>query len=317
MPFDRRTFRRFAAHPRRLMLAGLAAWALARAPAAELKTAGQSYFGTHQYVEYVAGNLPLVLVSPHGGRLRPNTVPDRKEGVVDADWNSQEVARAIHDECLARTGRHVHLVASQLHRRKLDPNRELREAAQGNAAAERAWREFHAAIEGACASAVAEHGFAFLIDVHGHAHPIARLELGYGLRAAQLNQPDADFDRAGAVAASTVRDLHARVGGSGAALIRGPQSLGALLAERGYRAVPSPQDPGPGGNPFFSGGYIVLRHAGNAATTKVDGVQLEMPRIGIRDTPANRAAFARAVVDVLNRFFRDRYQFDFLARATP
>jgi N-formylglutamate amidohydrolase len=276
---------------------------------------GRSYFRAQRHVEYVAGNLPVVLVAPHGGRLRPEAIPDRKEGVLDGDANTQELARAMAEEFLARTGRNAHLVLSLLHRRKLDPNREIKEAAQGSAAAEAVWREFHAAIEGALAAAVAQHGFAFLIDLHGHAHPIPRLELGYGLGAAQLNQSDAAFDRSNFAGLSTVRDLHARVGGSGAALLRGPGSLGDLFARRGYRAVPSPQEPAPGANPFFSGGYIVRRHAGEPATTKVDGVQFEIHRTGVRDTAENRAAFARASVDVLTTFLRERYRFEAVERA--
>lgn len=299
---------------RRLVLLFAAGLALAGLAVAAEKTPGQSYFGTHRYIEYIAGELPLVFTSPHGGQLRPEGLPDRKEGVTTSDVFTQEVARAIRDELLARTGRHAHLIASHLHRRKLDPNREIREAAQGNADAEQTWREFHAAIEGALAAATARHGFAFLIDVHGHAHPIPRLELGYGLGAAQLNQGDAAFDQSDFAALSSLRDLHAGRRGSGAALLRGPGSLGDLLAQRGYRSVPSPQEPGPGPNPFFSGGYIVQRHAAGPATTKVDGVQIEMHRAGVRDTAENRAAFARALVESLTVFLRERYGFELKPR---
>jgi hypothetical protein len=282
--------------------------------AAEPRQPGRSYFGTNRYIEYIAGDLPIVLTSPHGGRLRPDTLPDRTDGVLDSDVNTQELARAIAAELSALAGHHAHLVASHLHRRKLDPNREIKEAAQGNATAERAWREFHASIEGALAAAVAAHGFAFLIDVHGHAHPIARIELGYGLGATQLNQSDAAFDRSDFAAVSTIRDLHATVGGSGAALIRGPRSLGDFFAERGIRAVPSPQDPRPDKNPFFSGGYTVVHHTGGKNTPKVDGVQIETYRAGIRDTAANRERFAKITVEALTLFLRERYQFDLAAK---
>ena len=278
------------------------------------KQPGRAYFGSERYVEYVAGNLPIVLVSPHGGRLRPDNLPDRTSGVLDMDANTQELARVIQDELQSRTGRHAHLVVSHLHRRKLDPNRELKEAAQGNARAEQAWHEFHAAIEGALRLAVAAHGFAFLIDVHGHAHPVARLELGYGLGAVQLRQSDEAFDSSQLIGVTTIADLHARLGGSAAALLRGPRSLGDLFAQRGYRAVPSPQEPDPAENPFFSGGYIVHRHAAAPGTTKVDGVQIESPRVGLRDTEKNRAAFAKAVADVLIVFLRERYDCDLSAK---
>lgn len=278
--------------------------------AAEPKIPGQSYFGTGRYIEYVAGDLPLVITVPHGGRVAPNSLPKRTKGVREMDANTQELARALADELRSRSGGgHAHVVFSLLHRSRLDPNREIREAAEGQPEAERAWREFHAAIEGALAAAVARHGFAFLVDLHGHAHPIARLELGYALTAAQLNVSDADLDASGVIAGSSVRDLYTKRGGSAAALLRGPQSFGARLVEAGLRAVPSPAEPQPGDHPFFSGGYIVRVHAGAAETTKVDGVQIECPRAGVRDTPDNRKRFARAAADALLVFLRDHYGF--------
>eukprot|EP01035_Chromulina_nebulosa_P041260 gene41260-55805_t len=56
------------------------------------KIPGQSYFGTERYVEYVAGDLPIVLTSPHGGRLKPDTIPDRTEGATDTSSNSLTAA---------------------------------------------------------------------------------------------------------------------------------------------------------------------------------------------------------------------------------
>lgn len=280
-------------------------------PAPAEKIPGQSYFGTDRYIEYLAGDLPIVLTSPHGGSLKPTAIPNRQQGVTGMDVNTQELARAVADEFYARTGHRVHLIASHLHRIKLDPNREIVEAAQGNPIAERAWQEFHASIRGALAAAVAQHGFAFLVDLHGHAHPIARVEIGYALEAAQLNQTDAAFDASGLIALTTLRDLAARLGGSPTDLLRGPRSLGDFFESRGIRATPSPKEPQPGTNPYFSGGYTIRQHAGAADTPNVDGVQFETYRAGLRDTPENRAKFAKVAVESLMLFIEERYPFKF------
>jgi len=296
--------------PTTVALLALATTAFAATPPAE-KIPGQSYFGTDRYVEYLAGDLPIVLTSPHGGRLKPDAIPNRTYGSTDMDANTQELARAIVDEFYARTGHRPHLVASHLHRGKLDPNREIKEAAQGSVLAERTWGEFHASIKGALAAAVAQHGFAFLVDIHGHAHPIPRIELGYALDAKQLNQSDQALDASGLIELTTLRDLAARLGGSPSTLLRGPRSLGDLFTQRGVRAVPAPQDPQPGDHPFFSGGYLVRQHAAAPDTPKVDGLQIETYRIGLRDTPENRAKFAQAAVDALLIFVHERYAYDF------
>src|SRR5262245_25104310 len=79
---------------------------------------GQSYFGRNQYIEYVAGDLPLIISAPHGGRDRPEELPDRAEGTFAFDTNTQELARAVGDELHARTGGWPHLIICRLHRRK-------------------------------------------------------------------------------------------------------------------------------------------------------------------------------------------------------
>lgn len=295
--------------PLRLLIALLVLAAASPAPAATPapKVPGQSYFGTARHMEYIAGDLPLVLTVPHGGRAQPADLPTRRKGVTVMDANTQELARELVAELERLSGGRVHLILSHLHRSRLDPNREIVEAANGHPGAEQVWREFHAAIEGALAAAVARHGFAFLVDLHGHSHPVARLELGYALAAPQLNRGDKEFDASGVISVSTLSDLHARRGGSAADLIRGPRSLGTLLAAAGLPATPSGPDPQPGNQPFFAGGYIVQRHAAAAGTPKVDGLQIECPRAGVRDTPENRARFGRISAPVLLEFLRENY----------
>lgn len=288
--------------PRLLVIVALSAAAVLQGAESVAK------FGTDRFVEYAPGDLPIVITSPHGGDLAPEGIPNRTVGVTDRDFNSLLLARAIVDALEKTSGHRPHLVASHLHRRKLDPNREIKEAAAGNKQAERAWSEFHDFVREATKAGVAKHGFAFLIDVHGHAHPLPRLELGYALTGAQLNQSDAAFNKSDFAAISTLRDLHAKLGGSGADLIRGPRSLGTLFTERGIRAVPSAQEPGPGPGPFFSGGYIVNTHARDAP--RVDGVQFEAWRNGIRDTEENRRRFAAIAAEVLGVFLRERYDYE-------
>src|SRR5690606_7199034 len=132
------------------------------------------------------------------------------------------------------------------------------------------------------------------IDLHGHGHEIPRLELGYLLSASQLAGNDAALNAPSTVQRSSIRRLAQTGPTSHAALLRGTSSFGTLLENEGYPAVPSTSQPHPDGAPYFTGGYSTERH-GSRDGGLIDGIQIEANRIGVRDTEANRQAFAEAL----------------------
>jgi hypothetical protein len=268
--------------------------------------AGQTYFGREQYVEYLAGDMPVILSAPHGGYGEPAEIPDRTWGKTGQDRQVQEMARAVREALHDRFGGWPHVVISHLHRVKLDPNREIGEAAQGNPFAEWAWGEFHQFMEDAADAVAQQHGRGLYVDLHGHSHAIPRLELGYLLTSDDLEQPDALLENAEYVNKSSVRTLAEECDSSFGALLRGPFSLGGLLAQRGFAAVPSPAAPDPGGADYFSGGYDLRRH-GSRDGGPISAVQIEMQFEGVRETEAERAAFAVAVAGALETYFALHY----------
>jgi hypothetical protein len=266
-----------------------------------IATGGTRHLGRNSYVEYRAGTLPIVISAPHGGTLEPTEIPDRTSGVVVRDRNTGELAVALANALEARLGQRPHLIVSHLHRSKLDPNREIVEAAQGDPLAEQAWDEFHGFIEHARARVSERDGAGFYLDLHGHGHPIQRLELGYLLSAQDLALSDADLNQGNGAGDSSIRALVDRSGVAFSTLLRGPQALGSLLEARGYAATPSDVQPDPGDNPFFSGGYNTARH-GSRDGGGVSGVQIEAHFDGIRDTSASREAFANALATALEAY---------------
>jgi len=151
---------------------------------------GESYYGRNEYTRYLPGTLPLVVSAPHGGFLEPSEIPDRTYGTTVTDRNTVELALAVRDAVEELTGAYPHVILSRLDRIKLDPNREIVEAAQGDPEAERAWWEFQTFIEEAEALVEDTYGDGFYIDLHGHGHDLQRLELGYLLTATDLANPD-------------------------------------------------------------------------------------------------------------------------------
>ncbi|MBP6772129.1 MAG: hypothetical protein KA154_03965 [Gemmatimonadaceae bacterium] len=285
-------------------------------------TAGQSYFGTNGYIEYIAGNAPVILTAPHGGSLTPSSIPDRTASACGGsattvtDANTADLVRTMQARFFARFGTYPHVVIAHLSRRKLDPNRVAPEAACGNPAATVALEDWHSFINTAKAAVLSAHGKGWYMDIHGHAHPLARLELGYLLADTDLNRSDVQLDASAAYeTASSINTVSAFSPLSFAALLRGPSSLGSLYAARGFPSVPSSSDPSPNGTAYFNGGDNTVRHTcGSAAASlggtsngSICGVQIEANFTGVRDTPANRALFADATAEVLEEFLRTHW----------
>jgi hypothetical protein len=264
---------------------------------------GQTYLGRNGYIEYIAGDLPIIITAPHGGTLTPTEIPDRTGDDITTvrDTNTEELARTVGNVFANETGGRPHIIIVRLRRPKLDANRELEEATKGNVLAGRAWVEFHSFVEAAKQAVIDDDGTGFYIDLHGHGHEIPRLELGYMLTRDDLELSDAALDTPEKEQKSSIRTLSQSSAVSFVQILRGATSLGALFEEEGFPAVPSASTPHPGGNEYFIGGYNTSRH-GSSNGGPISGVQIETHFTGVRDTQASREAFASALVSVLTEY---------------
>jgi len=270
---------------------------------------GQHYYGRKDYVEYIPGELPVVLSSTHGGALTPNEIPNRTYGVVRNDTNSLELTLAMRQALIDLTGQAPHVILSHLHRSKLDANREIVEAAQENPYAELAWTEFQDWVRTARAAVAGEFGKGLYFDIHGHGHDIERLELGYLLSSDELNRADIALNSLEVVSRTSIRDLGRTSPIPFSQLLRGPTSLGGLYADEGVPSVPSPDAPGPGSAPYFRGGYNTREHGSVTDGEVVSGIQIEHHYSGIRDSPENRAEYAARAARVIRAFMLEHYGF--------
>ena len=148
-----------------------------------------------------------MLSVPHGGTLRPDEIPDRAYDITDNDWGVLGFAQQVSAEIEQITGRQPHLIVNHLDRLKLDPNRTQVEAAAGNPRAEQAWREYHAFIDLAEASAVHQCGQGHYLDLHSNGQEGFLIQLGFGLTLAELDQPDKAVDRPSLAGNSSLRRL--------------------------------------------------------------------------------------------------------------
>lgn len=276
-------------------------------------TPGQTYFGTNNYIEYHAGDLPIIISAPHGGYLTPVNIPDRNcSGCVTArDSRTEETAYQIDSAVQVLFGGHPHIIINKLARIKLDANREVVEAAQGNPDAETAWAEYHEFLQAAKDSSKLNFGSALYIDLHGHGHPIQRIEYGYLISRTQLQNSDANLDALNLQNSSSIKHLVnvLNPGASFAEILRGNECMGEYLIEHGFPGTPSATDSAPApADPFFSGGYNTVRH-GSRDSSAINGIQFELNWTGLRNTNANRKSFARGLACAM-RDYLDRWFFD-------
>ena len=271
---------------------------------------GQIYYGRNNYVEYHAGNVPLIFSAPHGGNLTPSEIPDRTSGTLVTDSYTKETTIAIKEAVYNFTGHYPHIIIVNLKRIKLDANREIVEGAAGNQWAEIAWNEFHDFIEIAKDTIINNFGRGLYADIHGHGHEIKRLELGYLLSTNDLFLTDNELNDLNYRDQSSLKYLASTASSDFASLIRGSKSLGTLFEENGISAVPSQSQPNPGvGNLYFSGGYDTFIHGSRNEGT-IDGVQIEAYKDGLRDTESNRAFYAQTITKVFDEYLQEHYGWD-------
>jgi hypothetical protein len=281
-------------------------------------TVGEPVFGERGFIEYVPGDLPIIIAAPHGGALEPDELAVG-EGLAK-DSGSQETARLLVEELRARTGgRTPHLIVNHVMRNRLNLNRPDARPNADHPVAIRAWGEFHAFAADAKAWVGAACGRGHFFDVHTNGGTTERwVEVGLGLGRDDLAVPDADFDTPARRASSFYRALAERPGVSFVEVIRGPTSVGGLLDDAGVAVVPSPTHPDPGQAGYYTGGYNSQAH-GSRGGGVIDATQLELHFDYINSGSGEprerkRAEFAATLAGVIEAFVELHYGFDLDAR---
>lgn len=287
-------------------------------------TLGNTYYDSTGFVEYRAGNLPIIISAPHGGDLEPDSIPDRDcagcTTVKDA-W-TKPIAEGLYDAFFEQTGCYPHVVINLLHRKKFDANRDIIDAADGNSTVEKAWRGYHSFIDSAKNKIVLENERGLFLDIHGHGHPIQRIELGYLLSGSELRLSDEILNTVDLIEESSIQTLvddnlpdHDH-----ATLLRGAESFGTLMTDKGFPSVPSQADPFPmEGEPYFSGGYNTVRHGSRDNAGGIDAIQIELNQ-EIRFDETNRIqlidSLTHTVNQYLNFYYNDLYLENFCNQPT-
>jgi len=257
------------------------------------------------WVEYLPGELNLIITVPHNGDEKPEGLEDRKDGYKDneglchfpgtdnpeemdsddevcevslgADLYTRSIAKKVSQKLEELTnGQKPHIIISSMHRSKMDPNRNEEEGAQGRAMAQWAYHEFHGKI----AQVKSQFdGPGLLLDFHGQTHAGDRTELGYGISRFYINKGRTEPER---MQKTSIDALASRTEGGLESLIWGDDGLGAFMEALGCRAVPSTrQQEDPKQGDYYGGAKpdkIIRRYGSRNGAGQVDAIQVEMQK---------------------------------------
>ncbi|MCX7014785.1 MAG: N-formylglutamate amidohydrolase [Candidatus Sumerlaeota bacterium] len=206
------------------------------------------------------GNLPIILLAPHGGTVEPPGMTPRKGNPLRDSGTAelaQELAKALSYTNAAGVERKPYFVINRLHRKFVDPNRspqkdpfsgltdENGQRLQPDPRAQRLYHDFHACADFAVGEVQREFGAGLLLDLHGLAAARTLDMYGYILRGADFRDPEdpkrpaSDEQLASAILTrSTLRAAAARKQNAHeiAGLVHGPDCLASLM-DKAYREL--------------------------------------------------------------------------------
>ena len=270
---------------------------------AENYTTGQSYPGLRGFVEYIPGDLPIILTAPHGGDLKPSDLPDLQTG-HGKDNHSMEATLKTAEHIENITGHKPHIILCHLHPFKAYFQRtNIDEAAGEHPDVRQAYFEYQNFTEIARKKILTSWGKGHLFEMHTNGHSEKWTEFGYGVSGAYLNGPDSVLVERQKY--STIQELASHDNIDFLDLIKGPNSLGALLEAAGYNSVPSSNNPGPGDGGYFYSNQNPWRYGSNKGGT-LDATHVEN-YWGFMDNSSKQdlygAAMGAAMVDFVEHFY--------------
>ena len=200
----------------------------------------------------------IVITAPHGGGMKPIFIPKRKYGKLLQDTYTRRIINGIIDKYRADL-KPLSLI-SDIHRSRVDFNRDIIEGAQGNHKAEELWRYWDYKMQSITDVLRNKFKKSLYIDIHSH-NDNDSFQLGYNLSARAYNElKNTRFTADKSTLFSLSDDQYN--------MIFGMSSIKKSLEHYGY-SVYSPN----GNEVYFNGGRGIETFSGNG----IGAIQIEVP----------------------------------------
>eukprot|EP00111_Clytia_hemisphaerica_P021319 TCONS_00062765-protein len=285
-------------------------------------------YNDEPYCQYTEGDCQsrIVINSPHGGEMEPPDIPERKGGCYvngKCDWKydcspknlkkcpgveevanddgSQTIARYIVNFIKESTGVRPHYTRNNLHRSRIDANREIHEATYDFPKLMEAYHEYHEILKKACAKI---QGPGVFLEIHSHTgqdstNPFFVLGYNIGRKKFAVETLTNSTE-------CSIKSLIKRSESSMEELIRGDKSLGYFLAEKGYpRVMPSPAVKDPAiYTGYYKGGYNIQKY-GSKDEGEIDAIQVEVHKFYNKEKEKVAKAIAESIIEWTNLHYGD------------
>lgn len=237
-----------------------------------------------KYITYIKGVDPIILLATHGGNVNTNTITNRNCGkhTCVTDLHTDRLVK----ESLSyfrNVGIRPHILVMNLEREEIDLNRPIEEACN-DINCVKVYNVFHNKIK----SLIEAYNKNILIlDMHGHSHSHALIELGYDIKRQ-------DYYKDINLISSSISNIV----DNNSKYITGYNSLGYFLELFGYSTTPSPSYPIPP-RQYFNGGYITETYK---QYKNVAVIQIELP-FYIRKNKKERAKFLNSFSKIISYYY--------------
>lgn len=128
------------------------------------------------YLIYRIGRSNIILSAPHSGNIKPTNIPNRTYGNRSRDTYTLELIKKV----VKLLPNKPYYIYSNVHRSKLDLNRDIDEACQGNPEMERLWGTWNSVLNGYLSEVRYVYKRGLYIDIHSYSGG-NEFQIGYGL----------------------------------------------------------------------------------------------------------------------------------------
>ena len=235
--------------------------------------------------DYLRSNLgvdTLLLTAPHGGGIRPFNIPKRKYGQKLMDTYT----RRLTDEIISIINLRPYYVIADIHRNRVDLNRNIEEACQGNTRAKKIWYDWDILIREYKYYILDYNRKGLHIDIHSHNNS-NEFQLGYNLSARNYirlcNGNNVRGSTLDSIENYNLRDM-----------IFGSHSINNILISSGYKVF-FPR----GNETYFNGGRNIEVYSGNG----LGSIQIECPVSVLRYDRKNVAKVLSKAIEIFMEEF--------------